>query len=190
MKNNTMIAAASALACLSTSPLAAQEIEADDTVSIQRKVVVIDTDEGAREVGREVRVMRIGEGARNTRGRTGRDAGLNDRIDAMKKVEARIVKMGEGANLSEAELRAITGDRIADGRMVVFSGEEMQCELQNTGEVKLRLCTSEGQVSALDALRKARRSLAADTDLDRESRGRALTALDDRIDELEAATGR
>ncbi len=182
MTRNPIFAALAATACLTAAPLMAQEIEADETVSIEREIVVVDTADDSSGVTRRSLVRRIGADAGGTR--------LDDQIDAMKEIEVRIVRMGESAQMSEAEIRALTEARIADGDMVVFSAREMACERQASGEVRLRVCTLEGRNSALSALREARRTLATDAALDDESRLSALAALDRRIDELEAASDR
>lgn len=173
MTSNPILAAIAATACLSAAPIVAQEIEPEGSVLVERETVVVDTGVATAPSVRQTRIRR-----------------LDDQIDAMKEVETRIVEMGEKAELSEAELKALTEARIADGDMVVFSGREMACERQATGEVRLKVCTVEGRNSALRALREARRTLAADAAQGDEARLRALAALDSRIEELEAASDR
>jgi hypothetical protein len=180
MKPRTLIAAISAMACFVPAPLLAQEIEVDEDVSVDRRVMVIETGDTAddeRIVKREVRVVRSDTG----------DKALARQLDDLEKVELRIVKMGDDTDISGAELRALTEERIADGKMVVFSAREMECERQATGEVRLEVCSSEGRASVLEALREARGTIAAETDLGADAKARALAALDRRIAELEAA---
>lgn len=180
MKTNAMLATLAAATCLASTPLMAQEIEVEEDVAVDRRVVVIETDdaENGKKVEHKVRVVRRGaDGAEVAR-----------ELDEMEKVEVRIVKMGEGADLSEAELRALTEERLADREMIVFSGREMECERQATGEVRLKVCSSEGRASVLKALREARGTLATETSLGDDAKARALAALDRRIVELETAT--
>lgn len=183
MKTNAMLAAISVMACLFAAPVLAQEIEieTDEIVQVEREVIMIDRDGAVAADDRDVRVIRLRSGDR--------DGSLDRQIDDMEKVEVRIVKMGESADLSEAEIKAITEERIAEGDMVVFSGKEMRCERRSGGEVRLQLCTDEGRRSALSALRKARASLASQTRVNFESRSRAVDALDRRIADLEAEIG-
>lgn len=188
MKKTTMLTAIFAMACCAAAPALAQEIEAEETVTVEREVVMA-TGDDRPAVRREIRVMRI-DGARDTRRDTRRRTLLDAQIDEMEKTELRIVEMGERSDLSEAELKAITEARIAEGEMVIFSGKEMRCERRSGGEVKLRVCTEEGRVSALRALRKARATLAAENGLAYASRSRAIAALDRQIADLELATGR
>lgn len=180
MTKKLMLAAVSTLACFVPATLAAQEIAVDEDVSVDRRVMVIETadsDDDERTVTREVRVVRSDPG----------DNTLARQLDDMEKVEVRIIKMGEDTDMSEAELRALTEERIADGEMVLFNAREMECEHQNTGEVRLQVCSSKGRASVIEALRKARGTIATEAGLGDDARARALAALDRQIVELEAA---
>ena len=183
MNAKIMLTATAALACLSQPPISAQEIAVEEDVSIDRRIAAIDKKselDRSPDIEREVHIVR----------RRSVDGALADQIDAMEEVELRIVKMGEGADIDEAELRALTERRIADGEMVVFNGREMECERQATGVVRLEVCSSEGRKSVIEALREARATLADDAQLGIDAKARALAALDRRIVELEVAGDR
>ena len=175
-KRTTLISAAASLACLVALPAAAQTIESDENVTVETRVSV--DSERPTTQRREIRVIRLRDDDSDVR--------ISREIDDVGKADIRIVTMGEGADLSEEELKAIARARLDEREMVVFSKKEMVCEKETTGQVSLRVCSEAGRGSALKALRKARATVADDDGIDDSQKARALAALDARIAELEA----